>query len=71
MVNDLTKVVIYLPSTRIQVTEVDVYPSLLYSTAKGIEHFKAGEYDTAMKYLGHALQIDSDNIEALVARGAL
>lgn len=42
-----------------------------FSTAKGVEHFKAGNYETAMKYFKHALQIDGENVEALVARGAL
>ncbi|KAJ7376950.1 Tetratricopeptide repeat protein 14 [Desmophyllum pertusum] len=41
------------------------------TTAKGVEHFKAGNYDTALKYFKHALQIDGENVEALVARGAL
>ncbi|XP_048585117.1 tetratricopeptide repeat protein 14 isoform X2 [Nematostella vectensis] len=41
------------------------------STAKGIEHFKIGDANTALKYLEHALQINPDNVEALVARGAL
>ena len=42
-----------------------------FRTAKGVEHFKAGSHDTAAKYFEHALQIDSNNVEALVARGAL
>lgn len=41
------------------------------TTAKGVEHFKAGNFDAAMKYFEHALQIDNENVEALVARGAL
>ncbi|XP_078358249.1 uncharacterized protein LOC144643005 [Oculina patagonica] len=41
------------------------------TTARGVEHFKAGNYDPAMKYFKHALQIDGENVEALVARGAL
>jgi len=36
-----------------------------------VEHFKAGNNDTAMKYFKHALQIDGENVEALVAQGAL
>ena len=40
-------------------------------TAKGVEHFKAGKFDAALKYFEHALQIDGENVEALVARGAL
>jgi len=39
--------------------------------AIGVKHFKAGEHDKAMKYLDHALEIDGDNVEGLVARGAL
>ncbi|XP_015748849.1 PREDICTED: tetratricopeptide repeat protein 14-like [Acropora digitifera] len=41
------------------------------TTAKGVEHFKAGNFDAALKYFEHALQIDGENVEALVARGAL
>jgi len=42
-----------------------------FSTAKGVDHFKAGNNDTALKYFKHALQIDGENVEALVAQGAL
>lgn len=41
------------------------------NVAIGIKHFKASEHDKAMKYLNHALEIDADNVEGLVARGAL
>lgn len=41
------------------------------TTAKGVEHFKAGSYDTALKHFKHALQIDGKNVEAMVAQGAL
>lgn len=41
------------------------------TTAKGVEHFKAGSYDTALKHFKHALQIDVKNVEAMVAQGAL
>ena len=30
-----------------------------------------GNHEAAMKYFEHALQIDGENVEALVARGAL
>lgn len=36
-----------------------------------MEHFKTGNYDTALKYFKHALQIDGKNVEAMVAQGAL
>ena len=45
--------------------------SRAFSTAKGVEHFKAGNHEAAVKYFEHALQIDGENVEALVARGAL
>ena len=41
------------------------------SVAEGIRYFKDGKYPEAMQYLNKALQIDEDNVEALVARGAL
>ena len=44
---------------------------IVNSVAIGVKHFKAGEHDKAMKYLNHALEIDADNVEGLVARGAL
>jgi len=44
---------------------------IVISVATGVKHFKAGEHDKAMKYLNHALEIDANNVEALVARGAL
>lgn len=44
---------------------------MFFSTAKGVEHFKTGNYDTALKYFKHALQIDGKNVEAMVAQGAL
>ena len=34
-------------------------------------HFKAGRHTEAMQYLNKALQIDEENVEAFVARGAL
>lgn len=42
-----------------------------HSVATGVKHFKAGEHGKAMKYFDHALDIDSENVEGLVARGAL
>ena len=41
------------------------------SVAEGIQLFKEGKHIEAMQHLNKALQIDSDNVEALVARGAL
>lgn len=40
-------------------------------TATGVENFKKGNHEKALKYLNHALQIYEENPEALVARGAL
>jgi len=42
-----------------------------FSVATGVKHFKAGEHERAMKYFDHALEIDGENVEGLVARGAL
>lgn len=42
-----------------------------HSVTEGIEHFKCGRYTEAFQCLNKALTIDSRNIEALVARGAL
>lgn len=39
--------------------------------AEGIEHFKAGRHTDAFNCLTSALQIDPNNVEGLVARGAL
>lgn len=44
---------------------------LSLSVAVGVRYFKAGEHSTAMKYFHHALEIDPENVEGLVARGAL
>ena len=41
------------------------------SVADGIRYFKEGKHSEAMQHLNRALQIDEDNVEALVARGAL
>ncbi len=41
------------------------------SVAKGVSHFKAGRHIEAMQHLNKALEIDTDNVEAFVARGAL
>ncbi|KAJ8309835.1 hypothetical protein KUTeg_011700 [Tegillarca granosa] len=41
------------------------------SVAQGIALFKSGKFMEAMQHLNRALQIDSTNVEALVARGAL
>ncbi|KAK2152570.1 hypothetical protein LSH36_325g03036 [Paralvinella palmiformis] len=47
------------------------YRYALKSVAEGINHFKQGKQVEAMQYLNKALQIDKENVEALVARGAL
>jgi hypothetical protein len=41
------------------------------SVAEGVEHFKNDRLPEAMQMFNKALQIDSENVEALVARGAL
>lgn len=41
------------------------------SVADGIEHFKSGRMTEAFQCLNKALSIDANNIEGLVARGAL
>ncbi|XP_064382794.1 tetratricopeptide repeat protein 14-like isoform X6 [Halichondria panicea] len=43
----------------------------LDSVAAGVAAFKAGEGKKALKMLDHALSIDPQNVEGLVARGAL
>ena len=43
----------------------------LLSVATGVKLFKSGELSGAMKYFNHALEIDGQNVEGLVARGAL
>jgi len=41
------------------------------SVAQGVEYFKQGREMEAMQHFSRALQIDAENVEALVARGAL
>lgn len=41
------------------------------SVAEGIEHFKSGRHIEAFQCLNKALTIDPQNVEGLVARGAL
>ncbi|KAK6962069.1 serine/arginine repetitive matrix protein 2 [Biomphalaria glabrata] len=41
------------------------------SLVQGVDMFKQGKYMEAMQHLNRALQIDKENVEALVARGAL
>ena len=41
------------------------------SVANGVDQFKHGRLTEAMQMFNKALQIDADNVEALVARGAL
>ncbi|XP_051765687.1 tetratricopeptide repeat protein 14 isoform X2 [Ctenopharyngodon idella] len=49
-------------------------PSLmrgLQSVKTGVDHFKSGRHVEAMNEYNKALEIDTNNVEALVARGAL
>jgi tetratricopeptide (TPR) repeat protein len=39
--------------------------------ATGVKHFKSGNHEEALRNYNHSLEIDKDNVEALVARGAL
>ena len=41
------------------------------SVAEGVNYFKHDQTVEAMQMFNKALQVDSDNVEALVARGAL
>uniref|UniRef100_A0A914V014 Uncharacterized protein n=1 Tax=Plectus sambesii TaxID=2011161 RepID=A0A914V014_9BILA len=41
------------------------------SVVKGVERFRAGKNGEAMQHLNKALQVEAENVEALVARGAL
>ena len=42
-----------------------------YSVRSGVDHFKHGRHVEAMNEYNKALDIDTNNVEALVARGAL
>lgn len=41
------------------------------SVADGVMFFKRGQYEEAFQCLNKALQIDTENVEAFVAKGAL
>ena len=41
------------------------------SVRSGVDHFKHGRHVEAMNEYNKALEIDTNNVEALVARGAL
>lgn len=41
------------------------------SVRAGVDHFKHGRHVEAMNEYNKALEIDTSNVEALVARGAL
>jgi len=41
------------------------------NVAHGIKYFKAGKFTEAFQCLNKALSIDAENVEGLVARGAL
>ncbi|GFS17111.1 tetratricopeptide repeat protein 14 [Elysia marginata] len=55
---------------RIGLITEDDFP-VHYSVVQGVEMFKKGDYIEAMQHLNRALQVDAENVEALVARGAL
>lgn len=49
-----------------------IYPLFcLFSVRAGVDHFKHGRHVEAMNEYNKALEIDTNNVEALVARGAL
>ncbi|XP_064638821.1 zinc finger CCCH domain-containing protein 13-like isoform X2 [Lineus longissimus] len=54
-----------------ELRKMQSYKWSLRSVAEGVSHFKAGRFTEAMQHLNKALQIDPENVEALVARGAL
>uniref|UniRef100_A0A1X7VPS5 S1 motif domain-containing protein n=1 Tax=Amphimedon queenslandica TaxID=400682 RepID=A0A1X7VPS5_AMPQE len=41
------------------------------TVASGVECFKKHQYEDALKHFNYALEIDTENVEAMVARGAL
>lgn len=43
----------------------------LFSVKIGVDYFKVGRHVDAMNEYNKALEIDKQNVEALVARGAL
>lgn len=44
---------------------------LCYSVATGVKLLKAKQIENALRYFNYALEIDAENVEAMVARGAL
>lgn len=49
-----------------------IWSFLCYSSVKtGVDHFKSRRFVDAMNEYNKALEIDTNNVEALVARGAL
>lgn len=46
-------------------------PLCTFSVRSGVDHFKHGRHVDAMNEYNKALDIDKNNVEALVARGAL
>ena len=44
---------------------------IIFSVKAGVDHFKSGRHVEAMNEYNKALEIDTNNVEALVARGAL
>ena len=39
--------------------------------SRGVEQFKKGECQQALNFYNQALDLDNENVDALVARGAL
>lgn len=48
-----------------------IFLFVFYSVAEGIQQFKESKHVEAMQNFNKALQIDAQNVEAFVARGAL
>ena len=63
--------VLYLTSAVSGMVTSCWYLLFVNSVAAGVKNFKSGEHSKALKMLDHALDIDPDNVEGLVARGAL
>lgn len=48
-----------------------IYIVFVYSVIEGVKLYKSGGHNEALIMYNKALDIDVDNVEALVARGAL
>lgn len=63
---------IYVPTWVFQMPENGMLILVLPNSVKeGVQHFKSGNTVEAFQCLNKALQMDAQNVEALVARGAL